>query len=611
VTNAEIAAVFLEMSELLRIKGGDWYRARAFAQTARVLTSLRRPALEMGPALLKQKGIGPGSVERMRSIARTGSCADHRRLLNEIPRGLRELLALKGLGPATVRRLHVELGVGCLEHLEVLVAAGQLERTPSFGPRLAQKLAKEIARHRRADVRVGLREAARIGEQLVVELAGHPDALRVELAGSVRRRKPSIRDLDVLVAAANAPAVAEAFKRLEQVEEVILDGQRRASVRLRGGLQADLRLVGVESFGAGLHYFTGSKMHNIAIRVRANRRKLAVTEHGVFHRTTRRRPKNRHHHEVFPRMLPGAREADIFGAVGLPFIPPELREDEGEIEAAEAGRLPRLIEAGDLVGALLLGEAHDAVPRARARGGAWAVLAPRASRFSSASAARAWLAETRARSGTPQLLAGLSARLQKGGLDASKKLLRESDLVVAEVPAARTVAEILRVLDHDLADALILEDPELEAPEVLRACAARGVALVNTGAGRAGRVWRQALELGVPVLLAGPDDDDPTYAVFEARRGWLRPGDVLNAQPLDALNTLRARRRAVAAAPPPDAALSRALRPPLDDETRERVRVFLERGDDPPLAAALAARAGPGQSALQLAFELWAQSETS
>jgi len=648
--NKAIAALFREMGELLDIRGGDPYRARAFRRVSHILEELPEPAqeaLSFG-TLQRRRGVGEGTVFRIRQILRTGTCADLDRLRAQMPSGVRELLQIDGLGPKSVRLIHRHLGVGSIEELEAAALTGRLARLPRFGARSADRILEAIADHRRRSGRTPLAEALRIGQSLVDGMAADPVVRHVALAGSARRRKALVGDLDVLVATLEPAAAAARFCALPEVADVLLRGEGRASVRLQGGQRADLRVLLPDTFGAGLHYFTGSKRHNIAVRIRGNKRGLKISEHGVL---TRREE----------RFLAGAAEVDIFAAVGLPYIPPELREDDGELQAAERGQLPLLVEERQLRGDL---NVHTLASDGR---GSLAAMA----RAAAASGLR-YLAITdhsrgpkggglderglglqaariRALDGKVEglrLLAGVEVEiLPDGELALDRGLLASLDWVVAAAHHAldqdrRAFTDrIVRAVESGVVDCIahptgrLLRGRDGAALDLIRLLAAArraGVALeINADPRRldldaAG--CRRAREMGVALVIGSgahaPDQlEQRRLGVYTARRGWLRAADLLNTLSFEELLERRRARVArasqlagspsVAAAPEPttsDSELRAALaQPPLPTWLCRQLEDWLRSPDDPAITDALAdlcASRTRADNPIRLALEL-------
>ncbi|RME33372.1 MAG: DNA polymerase III, partial [Gammaproteobacteria bacterium] len=342
VTNAEIAAIFTQLADLLEVEGEENpFRIRAYRNAARVIGGLGRSLEEMvreGEDLEKIPGIGHELAAKIREIVETGRLQALEKHRRKVAPGLAELLRVPGLGPKRIRVLEERLGVRDLKALERAARNRRIRELPGFGPRVEQNILRELEALSRRTRRFLRAEVEEIAETLSTFLARQPGVGQVVVAGSYRRWKETVGDLDILVTAAAGSRVADAFVTHASVERVLSHGAKRASVVLRHtGLQVDLRVVPEESFGAALHYFTGSKAHNIAIRTLAVRKGLKVNEYGVFRGDER---------------VAGETEESVYARVGLPWIAPELRENRGEIEAAREGRLPELIELKDLKGDL-------------------------------------------------------------------------------------------------------------------------------------------------------------------------------------------------------------------------------------------------------------------
>ncbi|HVZ39241.1 MAG TPA: DNA polymerase/3'-5' exonuclease PolX [Candidatus Kapabacteria bacterium] len=341
IANAEIARLLREAADLLEIQNANPFRVRAYRNAARSVEDLARPIApddaNAAARLDAIPGIGPDLAGKILEIARTGSLHVLEELAKEVPRGAATLMDVPGIGPRRARALLERLHISSLAELEHAAKEGRLRRLPEFGERMEKKILESLAEHRDEEHRLLRPVAAQYGELLLDYLRAAPGVKQAEIAGSFRRCRESIGDLDILVACSNGDAVVDRLASYPEVEEVLARGSTRASVRLRSGLQVDLRVVAVESFGAALHYFTGSKAHNISIRKMGQARGLKINEYGVF--------RGR-------RRIAGRTEEEVFESVGLPLIPVELREDRGEIEAAREHRLPVLVELDDIRGDL-------------------------------------------------------------------------------------------------------------------------------------------------------------------------------------------------------------------------------------------------------------------
>jgi DNA polymerase (family 10) len=568
--NAEVAKIFTELADLMELTGGNPYKVRAYRQAAQVIDTLPGPVSELWRRgeLTSISSIGERIAARVGHLLETGTLADRDELASHVPPGVVEMLSVEGVGPKTVAAAWKTLGITDLDALEQACRTGRLSELPRMGDRRAQAILDAIQRHRsRRSTRVPLHRAMLYADSICAKLRKVPAVRRAEAAGSVRRRKETVGDLDILVATTEPAPVVRAFCELAEVAVVLARGPTKAQVRLRFGLQVDLRVLPPESFGAALHYFTGSKEHNIAIRTRAVHRGVKVSEYGVFDREGRR--------------LSGAREEDVFEAVGLPWIPPELREGAGEIEAADAGRLPSLVEEGDILGDL---HVHSrASSDARATLDELATEAARLGRRYLAitdhsrsrplgldekalAAQREQIAALERATGAPHLLAGVEVDiLPDGSLDLSAEALAGLDWVVASVhsdfsqPRDRMTDRIVRALRSGVVD--VLGHPtgrrighrdayELDLEAVLEAAREAGVAIeVNAMPERldlTDRACRLAKQAGVRVAISTDAHvaahlSNIRNGVWVARRGWLEPEDVINTRPLEELWRLRRR----------------------------------------------------------------------
>ncbi|MDP3663684.1 MAG: DNA polymerase/3'-5' exonuclease PolX [Nitrosomonas sp.] len=340
--NADIAAVFEEIADLLEIQGANPFRIRAYRNAARVVGELSQEIsrlLEKGEDLTELPGIGDDLAGKIKEIAGSGHCSLLDRLHTELPPAITELLKIPGLGPKRVKALYHDLDVQTLEQLYRAARDGKIRDLPGFGEKTENNILQAIEVHANQTQRFKLAIAAQYAEALEKFLAATPSVLKVTVAGSYRRMRETVGDLDILATASTAAAsqVVQHFTNYDEVAEILSAGPTRASVILKCGLQVDLRVVKAESYGAALHYFTGSKSHNIAIRRMAQKSGLKINEYGVFRDKTR---------------IAGETEASVYAAVGLSYIPPELRENRGEIAMARAGQLPQLVEQADLRGDL-------------------------------------------------------------------------------------------------------------------------------------------------------------------------------------------------------------------------------------------------------------------
>ncbi len=554
VHNADIGAAFDEIADLLELSNENPFRVRAYRNAARIVGELRLDVADrvaQGAELPRIPGIGADLAGKMAEIATTGKCDLLEQLRARFPHGITELLRLPGLGPKRVAALHEALHVGSLEALRKAAAGGRLRELPGFGEKSERKLVEAVEARLTKARRFKLAVAAQYAEPF----ARHLGAVA---AGSYRRRKETVGDLDFLVASADAASAIERFTGYGEVARVLAKGTTKATVVLACGIQCDLRVVEPDSFGAALHYFTGSKAHNIAVRKLGVALGLKINEYGVF--------RGR-------RRIAGETEESVYAAVGLPYIEPELREDEGEIEAAMRGELPRLITRADIVGDL---HAHtdatdgrnsleEMVRAARASGLRYMAITDHSRRLAMAHGLDPpRLARQAARidaieAGRPGIavLKGVEVDiLDDGRLDLPDSTLARLDVVVAAVHGkfglsrARQTARILAALDnphvHILAHPTgrLIEERapyDVDMLAIMRKARSRGVVLeLNAHPDRLDLDevhCRMAKDEGVLVSIAtdahaADGFEALRYGVGQARRGWLEKKDVLNTRSL-------------------------------------------------------------------------------
>jgi DNA polymerase (family X) len=355
VENIEIANLLSKYAELLEIQGVDQFRIRAYRNAARTIESLSQPVsrlLEEGKDLknLKLPGIGKSMAEHIEEILKTGTLKGLKELRKEIPASLDELLEIEGLGPKRTKQLYEQLGITSIKKLEQALDSGMLESLSGFGKKSAEKIRQALHNLAKHPKRFKLLDADQLVRPLIELLHAGGNIEQLEVAGSYRRRMETVGDIDILTASDKPKAVMQRFQTYPDVVRVIAAGTTRGTVILRSGLQVDLRILPRRSYGAALHYFTGSKAHNIAVRTLGVDRGLRISEYGIF-----RVPKGKAAAEAGAEegeRIGGAKEEDVFRAVDMDWVPPELREDRGEIQAAQKHKLPDLIVAKDIRGDL-------------------------------------------------------------------------------------------------------------------------------------------------------------------------------------------------------------------------------------------------------------------
>ncbi len=565
--NADVAAVFEEIADLLEIQGANPFRIRAYRNAARTVEELSQEASQLvakGENLTRFPGIGEDLAGKIAEIVTTGHCTLLDNLQKELPPAVTELLKIPGLGPKRVKALYTDLEVQTVEQLFRAARDGRIRTLPGFGEKTELNILQAAEAHAEKTHRFKLAVAAQYGEALRAYLAAIPGVTQVTIAGSFRRMRETVGDLDILVETKSPGAVMERFTAYDEVAEVLASGPARASVVLKSGLQVDVRIIAKASYGAALQYFTGSKAHNIAIRRIAQKLGLKINEYGVFRGEAR---------------IAGENEESVYRAVGLSYIPPELREDRGEIEQAHAGKLPRLVEPGDLRGDLhvhtkatdghnTLREMADA---GKAQGFDYLAITEHSKRltvakgFDAARLARQCDEIDRLNEELKgiTLLKGIEVDiLEDGSLDLPDNALGRLDLVVGAVHSkfdlsrARQTQRILRAMEHPhftiLAHPtgrLIEQRPpyDVDMARIIRKAKERGCFLeLNAHPERLDLLdtyCQMAKAEGVLVSIASDahttlDFQNLRFGVGQARRGWLEKRDVLNTRSLTELRTL-------------------------------------------------------------------------
>ena len=339
-TNDEVAALLAEYADLLAITGGDAFRIRSYEKAARSVGGYPEDLARVDPAELDQiPNVGRAIAAKIRDYLGTGQIRQLEGLRAKVPAGVRRLTEVPGLGPKRAMTLYTERGIDSVDALEAAIAAGRLEGLPGFGPKSEENLLRGIELIRKSAGRVRIDIAMDLAGELITRLSGVPGCTRCEYAGSLRRMRDTIGDVDILAVAADPAALMAAFRGLPLVAEVIASGDAKTSIRTSDGIQADLRVVPEGSWGAALQYFTGSQAHNVRLREMAIHRGLKLSEYALSDAET-------------GAALAAATEEEVYQALGLPWIPPPLREDSGEIEAAQRGELPVLVTEADLRGDL-------------------------------------------------------------------------------------------------------------------------------------------------------------------------------------------------------------------------------------------------------------------
>jgi DNA polymerase (family X) len=562
--NFEIARLFYEMASLLEARDESVFRVRAYQRAAQTLETLGEDvaAVAARGGLTALPAVGRDLAARIEEYLATGRIAQLEAVRATLPAGFLALLEIRGLGPRTARALWEQLGVDSVERLEALCRSRQIIGVAGIREKTCANILKGIERWKAGHARTPLAAARAIAAQVSEALRAHGGVERLEVAGSLRRLRDTVKDVDLLVTSTDPARVIRTFTTLPSVAEVTAAGPTKASVRHQDGLAIDLRVVEPAVLGAALQYFTGSKEHNVRLREMASRRGLRISEYGVFDESTGAR-------------VAGASEEEVYATVGLPWIPPELRENQGEIEAAREGRLPTLVTADDLRGDLHAhtdwSDGHHELERlvaaAEARGYEYIIVSDHSRSLTiagglSVDELRAQIAAIRVLQPRfrVRILAGSECDiLADGSLDFPDEVLAELDVVLAAVhsrfkqPRSEMTARIVRalanpwvnVLAHPTGRKIGSREPyDVDLEAVLAAAREHGKAVeINASPERLDLSdvhARRAGALGVPVAISTDTHylrelDNVHLGVAMARRAWLAPGEVLNTRLLPAL----------------------------------------------------------------------------
>jgi len=564
VHNATIEAIFDEIADLLDIQGANPFRVRAYRNAARTIGDLGtdiKTLMDQGTALTEIPGIGADLAKKIEEIISTGKCEFLERLHKQLPPAITDLLKIPGLGPKRVRVLWRDLKIQTLEQLLKAAREGRIQELPGFGEKTEEKIVEAAQAHLSQTHRFKLAVAAQYAEGFAAHMRRGRGIERVDIAGSFRRMRETVGDIDLIVIARDAGQAMGRFTAYEEVKEVLASGPTRGSVVLKAGIQVDVRIIPKESYGAALVYFTGSKAHNIAIRRIAQDKGFKMNEYGVFDGD---------------RRIAGETEESVYEAVGLPWIAPELREDRGEVEAALAGTLPQLIELSDLRGDLhahsKASDGHNTIREmakaAQAAGLEYVAITEHSQRLT---VARGLDAIRLVKQGAEidrlnreldgiTVLKGIEVDiLEDGTLDLPDSVLAHLDVVVAAVhsrfdlPRAKQTQRILAALDnpvvailaHPLGRLIDEREPyDVDMQKIIRKAKAKKIALeLNAHPERLDLLdiyCQMAKQEGA--LVSINSDAHSTYefgmlrfGVGQARRGWLEKKDVLNTRSLKEL----------------------------------------------------------------------------
>ncbi|MBM3155494.1 MAG: DNA polymerase/3'-5' exonuclease PolX [Chloroflexi bacterium] len=561
--NTEIAKVFQDIADLLEIKGENPFKIRAYQRAARTIDHLPKEIeimLDEGEDLQRIPGVGEAIAKKTTELITTGKLKYYEELKAEFPEGITGLLEIPGVGPKTAKKLSAELGITSVDALEQAIKDGHVAHLFRLGDKTADNILQQIQALRRKDQRIPLGEALPVVDEILDALRPLPGVKNLTAAGSLRRFRETVGDIDLMGTADNPEEVINAFVKLPQVREVLAQGPTKASVIIPGGLQADLRMVEHDSFGSLLQYFTGSKQHNIVLRTRSQRQGLKLSEYGITNLATDKLEKFTTEEEFYRRL-------------GLQYIPPELREGDQEIELAEQNAIPRLIELSDVKGDLHVhsdwSDGNETIENmaqaAKSLGYQYIAITD----HSGGRGIAHGLKDDRLRQQIEEIrrlnqkldgiriLAGAEVDIRAdGSLDMSPELLLKLDIVVAAIHSGMNESEekitrrVIGAIENPDVDVIahptcrLLGEREpvaIDMEAVFKAAARHNKALeINASPYRLDLKEthiRRATELGVK-LIFGTDAHSIAqlgfmrFGIGIARRGWCQAQHVLNTRPL-------------------------------------------------------------------------------
>ncbi|AZV47139.1 DNA polymerase III [Nautilia sp. PV-1] len=532
ISNKEIAGILSKTADLLEIKGENPFKVRAYRNAARIIENSAKDFNKLvneGFDLTKLPGIGHDLSEYIKEIVKTGKFHKLEELKKEIPQGVAELLSIEGLGPKRVKLLYETFGIKNMDELKKYALSGELEKLPGFGPKLIEKILKGFKQLKKAGIRFLWADVENIAYEMREYLLDYKGVQIVDIAGSFRRKKESVGDLDILVIADDYQRVSDYFVKFHRVKEIYSKGLTRSTVFLDNSLQIDLRAVAKDSYGAALHYFTGSKAHNIEIRKLAIEKGLKINEYGVYKGNEK---------------IASSKESDIYKSVGLNYIEPELRENRGEIEASRINALPKLIKEEEIKGYMCTVKDMDEVKKYIddfVKVNKEYLILNVSNRYELINKVK-----TLKNSKNIKLITAAEVSVDENGdFEIPEDVLNNADIIAAlmkktELSAKDQTQRYLKVLNSKKINILlrpslreVLTDAgvDLDWDEVFNAAYSNNVVMeVNSNPkylDLSDILIKKAIECGVKIIITG-NYKNIKYGIYQARRGWCEKKDAVN-----------------------------------------------------------------------------------
>ncbi len=573
--NLEIAKILSHIADILEIKNENTFRVRAYRKAAEAIESLTQNINQLYEEnkIESIPGVGKGITEKIDELIKTGKLKYYEGLKKEIPESLLEIMNVSEVGPKTTALLYEKLKIDSIEKLKNAALKHKISELPGMGEKTEENILKGIELLKKAEERMPLNEAMNLADKIIAQLEKIKEIKRISIAGSLRRMRETIGDIDILVASDNPQKVMDRFTSLEFVKEVLSKGDTKSSILTVDNRQVDLRIVAEESFGAALHYFTGSKEHNIKIRELGIRKGLKINEYGIFKKGKKQEKR-----------IGGEQEKDVFDAVGLPFIPIELREDRGEIEAGLKNQLPKLIEEKDIKGDLHVhsnwSDGHNTIEEmaraAKSKGYEYVCICDHSKSLVVAHGVKEKdflkriqeIREVDKKIKGIKVLAGSEVDIDSSGnLDYPKELLKELDVVIASIHSGfhqsreKITKRIIKAMGSGSVDIIAhptgrllgeREAYEVDLEEVFKVAKKTDTMLeINSYPKRMDLNdinARMAKETGIKLIM-NTDSHNIThldwlkFGIAVARRAWLEKKDIVNTYPLEKfLNNLKQRK---------------------------------------------------------------------